>query len=438
VCDQVGLTLCGTTCFDLKTDEQHCGTCGNACTGNYSCIAGACRCGDPIIGTALRLTTTTADSFGASAAWDGTHVGVVYLEGTDARRSSQEVQGNLYFALLNPDGTRAMASDLTLTSYDFLLGDRVNFPADITWNGAEYGVVWSTYAGQRSDTWFLRIAADGKAKGTPVSITANTATPASTRSPRISWSASYGGYALATYLENYPAAVDFQRIGATGGAPEQYVRTTLSTPSSSFDHIRPAISSAAGGGWMLATTPSVWGYLVAINADGSRTQAAVQIGFNYRSADADVLHDGTTWITGWADHYTNTAVRINRGSALNSPFQLVTDAGGGAHVGDVRLALDSTGVLNVAWTHATTLGDSTTGPGPFDYRLQRFSLPSSPTSSAFVPLTAPVLILPTETDPRAGNAVLLRAGTGLLALWSDNRWGASELYAAPIDLGSCP
>ena len=38
----IGLSLCGNACVSLATDNNHCGTCGNACGGSESCQAGVC------------------------------------------------------------------------------------------------------------------------------------------------------------------------------------------------------------------------------------------------------------------------------------------------------------------------------------------------------------------------------------------------------------
>lgn len=35
---------CGASCFDQMTSNQHCGTCGNACTGGKQCTNGGCTC----------------------------------------------------------------------------------------------------------------------------------------------------------------------------------------------------------------------------------------------------------------------------------------------------------------------------------------------------------------------------------------------------------
>lgn len=38
-------TVCGAACVDTKTDPNHCGACGNACTElGLSCVSGACKC----------------------------------------------------------------------------------------------------------------------------------------------------------------------------------------------------------------------------------------------------------------------------------------------------------------------------------------------------------------------------------------------------------
>jgi hypothetical protein len=37
-----GLTLCGNTCVDLKTDSSNCGSCNKACARNKYCVSGYC------------------------------------------------------------------------------------------------------------------------------------------------------------------------------------------------------------------------------------------------------------------------------------------------------------------------------------------------------------------------------------------------------------
>jgi hypothetical protein len=37
---------CGTLCVDFQDDEAHCGGCGNACQGDLTCVNGQCACAD--------------------------------------------------------------------------------------------------------------------------------------------------------------------------------------------------------------------------------------------------------------------------------------------------------------------------------------------------------------------------------------------------------
>ncbi len=37
-------TLCSATCVDTNTSAENCGSCGNECPPNFSCVNGSCRC----------------------------------------------------------------------------------------------------------------------------------------------------------------------------------------------------------------------------------------------------------------------------------------------------------------------------------------------------------------------------------------------------------
>ena len=39
-----GLTLCGTTCVNLQTDASNCGSCGHQCIQGVGCVDGLCQC----------------------------------------------------------------------------------------------------------------------------------------------------------------------------------------------------------------------------------------------------------------------------------------------------------------------------------------------------------------------------------------------------------
>ncbi len=42
-----GKTACGTECFDLKTNDEHCGTCEKKCSAGFKCVDG--DCGDSVV-----------------------------------------------------------------------------------------------------------------------------------------------------------------------------------------------------------------------------------------------------------------------------------------------------------------------------------------------------------------------------------------------------
>jgi hypothetical protein len=70
--------------------------------------------------------------------------------------------------------------------------------------------------------------------------------------------------------------------------------------------------------------------------------------------------------------------------------------------------------------------------------MQRFAIPTTQ-SSTLAPIDNAIDILSTQ-NTLFNNIELVATGpTSLLAVWSDNRWGtAREIYAAPIDVDSCP
>jgi hypothetical protein len=80
------------------------------------------------------------------------HVGVTYVE-----------DDQIYVTLLNPDGTRAMATDTTLPHP---YGETIGYRPRIVWNGSEYAIVWTTYMRTR----FARVSSSGALVGAPVQL----------------------------------------------------------------------------------------------------------------------------------------------------------------------------------------------------------------------------------------------------------------------------
>ncbi|MEZ4223620.1 MAG: hypothetical protein R3B13_21910 [Polyangiaceae bacterium] len=394
VCDVAGQTLCGTECANLQTDPLHCSSCSKACVGNQICNGGKCQCPTPVVGAAVRLTTTVSKTWNPAAAWSGTKVGVVYVEEA----------GGLYFALLNADGTRAKSPDVAV-------GAGSLYEPDITWTGSEFGVTWRT----NSAIWFRRLDANGTPKAAAVDISAaTTGTKLPIAAPRITWSSVYAGYAL---VSAQYSSVSFQRIGTDGSAPEAVNVTT----TNSVYH-RPAVALSPSGEWGIAVIASSSPTLVFYNSDGSKTKAPVALSSSgYYSLLPSLAHDGTTWVTTWAQN--SQGIMVNRGEVGNSPALAASLGTAYSYTGTTKTLLRSGGVYDLVELHGNMIF------------LRRSTLSQSGPTSV-TPLASDVSILAT---PNGTSMDAVSTGSNsVLALWSDTRWGAEELYAAPVDLQNCP
>ncbi len=416
-CDSAGFTLCpDDICYDLQNDPTHCGTCSTDCADQYACVQGKCRCADPTVGTAKRVTDNAIDESTPSAAWDGVHVGVAYI------RAINSSYGNVRFALLSADGT--VVSDQAITS---LVNNGCHSP-DLIWTGSEYGLIWVQNTNSTASVMFARLDASGGLLGAPVSIGSSTGT-SSQGTPKLAWSASYGGYA-AVYNQLSGDLIFFRRLGADGSAPE--LAHQFSRDADSLD-----LAVAPNGAWGIATstngiisTANDGLYLTLVNPDGSQTIAPARVDTSTASRTrAELLHDGTTWLTSWVSG-TNASLIVNRGATANAPSTLVD--GAALDVGRGVLGMMSDRVAAV-WTERPAQA------GSYKVRFQSFAVPGTP-SSTLSSIHGAVDVVPTYNVPGPEDVALAITGThDAVAVWADNRWGtAREIYAAPIDLGSCP
>jgi hypothetical protein len=216
-CDELGNTLCDSTCVNLSSDVSNCGQCARACRLKQICSAGSCICPTPIVATPVRITNTSAESGRISAAWDGTHVGMAYFEGNN----------DLVFTLLNPDGTRASASD---TVIEYAVDDGLR--PRVIYNGREYAVVWA----DGFYTTFARVSTSATVLGSPVTVGGGGWVPG------VAWSSVYGGYAVSTGQSNQ---VSFRRLGATASALEPPISLEVGFGDAT------ALATAPDGTWQL-------------------------------------------------------------------------------------------------------------------------------------------------------------------------------------------
>jgi hypothetical protein len=422
-CPVAGQTLCTSTCFDLQTNAANCGSCGNACTGGKSCITGQCRCQNPSVGTAVRLTDNALVDTAAVAAWDGTHVGVAYF----SQITANGTRYNLRFALLNPDGT--LFKDVALTSYLDAEVKAAGFsdsggstatddrPA-IVWNGSEYGVLWRDYDSTMPNaTWYSMKLVRISAAGVPSAVVTvlSGAELESSNGPSVAWSVPYGGYIISGFGSDSSYARTFiRRVGALG--------TTLGPLNGYYNYIcRHSSLAVSPLGAAAVSCDSIFGSVGFFNPDGSRTREPVTLSLSFMSAETETIWDGTKfgttymsdsgWIRLWPDGRTDPTPWIE------------------------LLPYDSAGrtSFSTAWLGAS-LALATVQKGT--YQLRRFAIPDDPNGSARS-LHDPITVVPTANVINKPEVVAAGAGQ-LLAIWQDNRFGATgELYAAPVDLKGC-
>jgi hypothetical protein len=396
------------------------------------CTSGKCSCPSPIVGTAVRLTSNAQNDAKPSAAWDGTHVGVAYAQALSTTSSYYEIR----FALLNADGT--LVSDTALTDYaktSTYYGATTG--PQLIWNGSEYALSWIDYGliGTSSSIGtqvrFLRLDGTGASKGESVVVGGATGTTSYTSSPthhHLAWSDSYQGYAV---VYGNSSSLAFRRIGADASSLE-----TPNVVSEAWAYTSGRsllVTAAADGTWGVLGGDYSSAKLGIYNADGSRTLSPVTLttSADYYGRWPSAAYQGTTLITSWIGGSSRDIV-VNRGAMANSPTSVVTGVSPAAF-GNVNVAMNDA-ALALGWTERASSSASA-----YRYRVQRFSLPTALTSAP-VALHAAVDVLSTYTITATDDVTLVASGTGgLVAIWSDSRWGtARELYAAPVDLQSCP
>lgn len=402
-----GQTLCqDDKCYDLSSNAANCGTCGEACDANQVCTAGKCSCPAPTVGEAVRLTKTTLSESAPVVAFNGTNVGVLYLQSGTA-----PAPRNLRFALLKPDGS--LVSDVALTSFtDPDVGDTVLTATGLTWSGTEFGLVYLKQKAFNTQQLLLqRLNANGTSKAAPVVVSA----AASGKPVAVAWSASYAGYAVSYGTQ---AGQIFRRVGATG--------TKLEAES-----VLPEGASVGASVQLLAPADGSWGLnaagnLVWFNADGSRTLPNLVL-----SGDVSLSHDGADWLATFSDDSSVLAQRgitENQGTLWSETYPQVF----GHH----------TSVL-VGGNLAVLLGEGDSLFGPTTLLFQRFVIPAG-SSTAFIAPSPPIKVLSGPSCymgyQQPHNFALVATGpSSLLAVWGDTRWGsANELYSAPIEIPACP
>jgi hypothetical protein len=405
----------GTAGASAGTAGASAGTAGNGGTwagagGN----GGACQ--DPVVGAEVRITNGSIESISPRLAWDGTHVGMLFLEG---QYDNASTHGNVRFTLLNPDGTRAMQNDTHITDY-VLTSDYVAASFDLVWTGAEYGVLWTRSSWSNGmDVYFRRLGPDGALLGDEVNLTAGVTGPKfGLYSADLEHADQYGGYAFAANQGSLEVGLRF--LGLDGTAAAAPVKTAVTQVPY---EPRVALAPHPTSGWGLAARDGKGVSFFQVNPDSTITASGIPLSTVQTTHDIDIVPNGTDWIIGYMEGggETSNTVVLQEGSTSFVPIYSAPLA-----AADLHIVPGEGGIIDLGWSRRVALGS-------YDFRLQRLRM----TGGLAVPESKEIDIVPGATIPYIRMTSLVRTSTGLLAAWTDKRWGHEELYAAPV-LGGCP
>jgi hypothetical protein len=413
VCNTAGQTLCGSKCYDLTTNVNNCGSCGKACTSPLICAHSTCTCQSSTVGAAVQVTNSAQTSHLPAAAWDGTHLGVVYSRWTTNLRSNY---GNLRFALLDPDGT--VVSDTALSDYppdDYEGVWDYSQPA-VVYNGSEYGVAWvhhlSELTSMAAEIRFARVSTAGVASPSVVVATSTELTQSPT-GPGLAWASGLNTYAIA-YARTDDQKVRFRTIGADG--------TTLATPKL-FDGLayNPALASD-GSRWCIGWHDNGYTSAQQVIDPSVKTPSPTLFATDFDTGSQTNVHwDGSSFLSLGTGRFDRLRWLLSGGEA--SEFLSLSAGAGPTQL----LGVEVGGTEALVWHEASG-----------KMKFQRFSVPVSaaqPVSPIDDAITIPVF-----GEPYRSYALVQVGTQKLMLLYSALAADKIhyELFANVIDVPACP
>jgi uncharacterized repeat protein (TIGR01451 family) len=350
-------------------------------------------------------------------AFDGAHYGVVWVD-----RSYSPTR--LYFRRFTPNGTAAAPSVQVAVgaSHD-------GNPADLVWNGSEYGLAWIDGRDGDRAVYFQRLDAAGAALSSPARLS----------DPRVPDTFNvFAGYPVLRWLGDRWVVATTGSL--TGWVTNEVVLSFAAASgarlgsdvvvSASVDGIASEAPALAWGGasllavWHDATGGSLEIHAQATDAIGHAgpnprrvlTSGHVPGGFAAYSPSVVATGDGyvTAWQdtrrgAGWYDVYLR---RLDRaGAAVGDEVLVSGEAAANAYLSSAPPLAFSGEVVGVAWYDGLT---STMKLSLLDRDLER--------------VAADVVL---STTP-FWNAALAWTGGAFLAAWVDTRDGNREIYVAAV------
>jgi hypothetical protein len=385
-------------------------------------------CDDPLVAPHVRVTNAVNDSTEISMASNGSKTAVAY-------RDKRSGHTNVWFSLLEADGTRSTVPDLAVTTYTTTSeGLPYNRP-QVVWAGTRWIVTWVEGA-YESGTSLTRVRLRAiTTSGALEPLDLRFSAIGGVQGVSLAYHPTFG---CALVYTAYLDRMYFQKLGATCDAPETPTIISpgaLAGSSYGWDSDASVVISPTGEYGVL-TQDNGGGrtaFFIRFNPDGSRTKT-IQVlrDLPYGPIHPVLAHDGVTWFTVILEElsFTPKSVIVARGEDLATRTKLFSDTTSTtAPLLLPRFVLNG-GVLELLFSRRPP-GTAAT------LHFGRYAVPPFLTTAP-TPLSAIVDVAGTNTVATDQGLVFLQSGSALLAGWADNRWGAYEIYNAAIDRRACP
>jgi Stigma-specific protein, Stig1 len=450
-CDELSFALCGTNCVDLDTDVTHCGACDAACESTKQCILGVCKCGDPAPGTVVDVTDASSNANWFDMAFNGQHIGLAYKD-YEGFTNCYSGCSDLYFTLLNPDGSRAWSQDLAITNFksEPYTSNKVGIPS-VVWTGSEWGVLWyeqeQVTGFTTIHTSFQRLSPDGTPLAPKINLTDTTpggaAFAAGPADPvRLAHSPTFG-YAMVSPAKY--TRLDFQRLGQDGTQLEPVVQMEIADWTTEHIAKKPVLTASPDGWGILEKTD--YG-LVFITLDGLAAYPPAGLFIDeqlHNTYDTPpLLHDGTTWLSVWPKIHTEYI-----GMDIERTPQFLVARGDTLNHLQVAITGPSDASASAVEPHHPVVamrGDELTiAYAPFGYMpyqsealVSRLSIPADPTVAPTL-LSDPYLIpIDSSFTPLATPNLVYTSPDTLVYAWFKSNTTPSTIHDIRLDLLGCP
>ncbi len=169
------------------------------------------------IGSDIRVTEASSDSYIPSLVWNGEGYAISWIDYRDGN-------GEVYFVRVDASGSK-IGSDVRVT-YD----GAESYSPSLTWTGSAYGILWEEYRDGNAEIYSAILDPAGNKIGTDRRVTENVS---ESYAPSLEWTGSEYGVSWHDFREGN-GEVYFARLDASGNKVSSDVRITIDESSSGY------------------------------------------------------------------------------------------------------------------------------------------------------------------------------------------------------------